>query len=235
MNVQTMNRVAARLGFWAATLSALCFVVYTVAFVAIVRSGPLPQWTNLAEYVATVQQTDRFWAHLAQLSMLLFAPLFVVLLHSIHEGAPLEKKALSRIAISFGLVFAAFFSMHYFVQLTTVRLGIARGATEGLEQFIQLRPNAAITAISMLGSSLFLGLSSLFVAPVFAGDRLQRTLRAIFLGNGIICLGSAVAYVLDRVMAVFLLTTFGLGGAVMIVTVSLALLFRRSLGVAGKA
>lgn len=227
MNDRT-NRISSQLGFWAAVLSAATFVTYTVAFVAIVLSGRFLTWTNLADYVTAVQQTNQFWKHLAQFSMLLFAPLFVVLLHSIHEGASPAKKPLSRIGISFGLVFAAFSSMHYFVQLTTVRLGVARGAVEGLEQFIQLRPNAAITAVNVLGSSLFLGLSSLFIAPIFSRGRLQRMIGVAFLVNGIVCLGSAVAYMLDSVVLFFFLITFGMGGTLMFLFVALALSFRRS-------
>lgn len=229
MNAQT-NRIPAQLGFWAAVLSAVAFLVYTLSFVAILRAGSPLVWTNLAEYVATVGQTNQFWKHLAQLSMLLFAPLFLVLLHSIHELAPRPKQPLSRIAISFGLGFAVLFGAHYFVQLSTVRLGIAGGAVAGLEQFIQLRPYAAITAVNMLGTSLFLGLASLFVAPVFGRGRLERTIRLAFLANGVVCLGSGIAFLLDNAALIFLLTTFGLGGVLLFLFVTLALYFRAIIG-----
>lgn len=231
MNAQA-NRIPAQLGFWAAVLSALAFLLYTVAFVAILRAGPPLVWTNLQEYVAAIRQTNQFWKHLAQFSMLLFAPLFLVLLHSIHELAPRPKQPLSRIAISFGLGFAILFSLHYFVQLTTVRLAIAGGAAAGaatgagLEQFIQLRPHAAITAVNMLGTSLFLGLASLFIAPVFGRNRLERAIRLAFLALGVICLASGAAFLLDNAALIFFLTTFALGGVLLVLFVTLALYFR---------
>ena len=232
MNAQT-NRIPAQLGFWAAVLSAAAFLLYTLSFVAILAAGPPLVWTNLQEYVEAVRQTNQSWKHLAQFSMLLFAPLFLVLLHSIHELAPRPKQPLSRIAISFGLGFAVLFALHYFVQLSTVRLGIAGGDVAGLEHFIQLRPHAAITAGNMLGTSLFLGLASLFMAPVFGRRPLERPVRLAFLATGVICLGSGVAFLLDSAVLNFLLTTFALGGALLFLFVTLAFYFRVHVGKRG--
>lgn len=85
---------------------------------------------------------------------------------------------------------------------------------------------AAITAVNMLGTSLFLGPASLFMAPVFGRGRLERTIRLAFIANGVVCLGSGLALLLDNAALIFLLTTFGLGGTLLFLFGTLALYFR---------
>jgi hypothetical protein len=45
--------------------------------------------------------------------MLLFAPLFVVLVNAIHEYAPDEKKVFSRLGMQFAGIFATLFAVHF--------------------------------------------------------------------------------------------------------------------------
>lgn len=215
------------LGFWSALLSAATFVVFTIAFVAILATSPIFVWTNLSDYVTSVQENNQFFKHLAQLAMLLFGPLFVLLLNSIHDIALAQHKVLTRAALAFGIVFAALSGVHYFVQLSTVRHNIAAGTLDGLQHLIQANPNAAILAVNMLGFTLFLGLASLFVAPVFAGDRLRAVIRYSFLANGIFCLLGGVGFVLQITWLVFVCINLGMGSAVLVATIALAVYFRR--------
>lgn len=152
-----MSRLSIQLGFWSALLSAIAFLIFTFCFVAIVVTAPLFLWTNLTDYIAYVNANNQFFAHLARLCMLLFGPLFVIL----------------------------------------------------------------------LGWSLFLGLSSLFVAPVFGGNRLENVIKIAFLLNAIFCLVGGIAYVFEIKWLLFITINFGMGGAVMAVTVALAIMFKR--------
>ncbi|MGC9399763.1 MAG: hypothetical protein ACP5HM_11570 [Anaerolineae bacterium] len=142
---------AIRLGFWSALLSAGTFIVFTICFVAIAVSGPLFNWTDMADYVAHVQGNPQFFKHLAQLSMVLFSALYVVLVNSIHTWADTEHKLLTRIGLSFGIMFATLTGLHYFVQLTAVRLSLRAGTTEGLAPFVQANPHGVLLAVNMLG------------------------------------------------------------------------------------
>lgn len=221
--------MATRLGFWSAVAIAVSFVLYTVAFVGILLTSPLFMWTNLEDYVFYTQHYGQSLQHLARLLMLIFGPLFVVLLNSIHDAAPADRRVLSRTALSFGIAFAVLSSINYFVQLTTVRLSLSSGQTAGLEHIVQANPYSTITAINMLGWTLFLGLASLFVAPVFGGDRLAGIIRGAFLLNGVFCLVGGVGYVLEITALVFLTINLGLGVAVLVAAVGLAVWFRRGL------
>lgn len=172
---------------------------------------------------------SQLFAHLARLAMLLFAPLLVILLNCIHEYAASDKKILSQIAAQFGLACAVLIGVNYFVQLTAVRLSLVKGEIAGLEHIVQANPYSTVSAVNMLGWTLFFGLASLFVAPVFAGGRLEKTIRIAFLVNGIVCLLAGVGYILEIPVLVFVTINLGMGAAMLVGTVALSLLFRRKL------
>ncbi len=225
-----MNALSIKLGFWSAFLCAATFIVFTICFVAIFVVNPLFVWTDLSAYVETVNSTNQFFKHVAQFMMLLFAPLFVVLLASIVDYAGQEKKILARIALYFGIMFAVLISINYFVQLSVVRQNIAKGDLAGLEHLIMVNPGAAILAINMLGWTLFFGLSSLFVSPVFAADkqrggRLEKVIRYAFLLNGIFCLLGGIGFLFEITALVFLTINLGMGAAVLVMTIALAMFF----------
>jgi len=223
-----MSELSLKFGFWSAFLSAVTFFVFTICFVAILIAGPLFVWTDLAGYVTYVNQTDQFFQHSARLAMLLFGPLFVVLLNCIHEITPDDRKVLSRISLCFGLVFATLTGINYFVQLSVVRQNIAANHLEGLLQVVQANPASAVSAVNMLGWSLFLGLSSLFVAPVFSGSRLALVIKIAFLANGIFCVLGGIGYVFEWLVLLFLSINIGMGGAVMTAAIALTIFFLRN-------
>jgi len=223
----TLSRVSIRLGFWSACLIAALFVVFTICFVALALTPPLFTWTTLADYVAFASQHTQLYQNVARFTMLMFGPAFVVLLNSIHDYAPEDKRVLTRISLCFGLGFAVLSGLHYFVQLSAVRLSLVKGQLQGLEQVVQANPWSAISAINLLGWTLFLGLASLFVAPVFSGGRLEKAIRIVFLVNGICCLLGGIGYVFDNVVLLFLAINFGMGGAVLIVAILLCIWYKR--------
>jgi hypothetical protein len=222
-----MNQLAQRLGMWSAFLIAGDFILYTVCFVAILMSPPVFVWTNLADYVAYATTHGSFFRDAAMYLMLIFGPLFVVLLNALHEYARDEQKILTRISTSFGLAFAILIGINYFVQLSIVRQSVLHGQVTGLEQVLQANPMSAMTGLNMLGWSLFLGLASLFAAPIFSGGRLEKTIRVTLFINGLCCLLGGLSYIYEFSLGVFLFITFGMGGAVTVATLAMGVLFRR--------
>ncbi len=228
-----VGRLPARLGFWAACGAAATFIVFTLCFVAIplTTPGPLFVWTNLAGYQTYIATHDQFLPNLARVMMLLFGPLWVILLSSLGELAPVERRLPARISLCFGALFAGLTGMHYFVQISAVRLSLARGETAGLEQFVQANPLSGMAAINLLGWTLFLGLASLFAAAALPlstqrAIRLQRVIRGALVLNGIFCLLGGIGYVLDSAALVYVTLNFGMGGAVLIAVIALGRLFR---------
>ncbi len=219
--------IANRLGFWSAAGIAGLFLIFTVCFVAIYTQGPSAPWTNIQDFAANAGQVNPVFKFLAQFSMLLFGPLYVVAVNCIHARAPQSKKLITQLAADFALVFAALSCLHYFVQITTVPWNLAKGQLAGLEHFVQANPSSFILSADMLGWTLFFGLSSLLAAFAFDNQGLERGLRIALLVNGRSCLAGFVGFLLQSVLLVFVTMNFLMGGAVLVFSVLLGVWWRK--------
>ena len=99
--------------------------------------------------------------------------------------------------------------------------------TEGIEHFLQANPISIMSAVNMLGWTLFLGLSSFFIAPVFSRDKLQRVLKITFIINGISCILSGIGYVFQIDIITFLFMNLGMGGAVTVMSITASIFFKK--------
>jgi hypothetical protein len=224
----SFDQLSVQLGFWSATICTMMFILWIFCFIGILAFNQPSRWTNLEDYMMYTLKNNQLFKTLAEAAMVIFGVAFVILLNSIHNYAPLKQKILTRISLSFGIIFAALTGLSYFVQVATVRLGIIKGQTAGLEQFINVNPAAAILAVNVLGWSLFLGLASLFAAPVFSGAGLKKVIRYAFTANGIFCLIGGSGFVFDQTLVAGLCMNFGMGGTVLVAVWSLAVFFHKT-------
>jgi hypothetical protein len=222
-----MKTLSYKIGSWSSVLLATTFIVWIVCFTGIAIISPFFFWTNLSDYINYVQTNSQVFQNAAKLFMLLLGPLYVLVINSYYDYAPDEKKVLVRAALLFGTAFAILSSINYFVQLSSVRLNILHGQTAGLEHFVQANPNSIMTSIVMLGWTFFLGLSSLFIFPIFRGDKLNRVIRYAFIANGVSCVLAGIGYVFQVDIITFLFINLGSGGAMLIITIASVKLFRR--------
>lgn len=226
--------LARRLGFWAAAGLTLAWIVFTLCFVAIplTTAGPLFVWTTLADYRAYVTTHNQLWPDLARAMMLACGPLLVILLTCLLDLARGPQRLLLRLSLAFGTLFAGLTGMHYFVQLTTVRLGLDAGAG-GLEQWAQANPLSGIAAINLLGWALGLGPAALFAAAAFPlGGRparpVERVIRLALAGTGACCLLGGAGYVLNNPLVVALTLDLGMGGCLLVAVLALCRFFRQA-------
>lgn len=224
-----MHTIPYKTGLWASVLLALSFVAWIVCFTGIALTSPLFIWTNLTDYLLYEQSYSQVFQLTAKFFMLVFAPLYVLMIYGYYHFAAADKRDLVRISLLFALAFAILSSINYFVQLTVVRLNVEAGSVEGLEHFVQANPLSVMTAIAMLGWTLFLGLSSFFIYPVFKGQGVIRVLRYTFLFNGISCMLAGIGYALKIDMLTFFFANIGTGGAILVASICSLILFRREL------
>ena len=170
---------ATRLGFWTAIVTIVVVAVFAVVAIPTPpRSGPFCASACVAYPYVDVAQVipgDYLWL----LPGILLAPTFVVLMACIHAYAPEPKKIYSRIGLSFALIYAVVILVDYYLQLTVVVPSLQAGETEGLSLFTQYDPHGVFIALETLGYSM-LTVALLFAAPVFAGGRAERAIRALF-------------------------------------------------------
>jgi hypothetical protein len=222
-----MKNETCRTGYVTALLLVAIFLLWIVCFAGIAFTSPLFIWTNLEDYIHFVRTNNQFFQNLAKALMLLFGPVWVVLMNCFYQAASPGNKANARLSLLFGLAFAIVSNTHYFIQLSTVRLGIIKNSTDGLLQLVQANPVSAMSAINMLGWTLFMGLSSLFLYFSIRNERNARTTGYAFLANACICLAGGISYLLQIDIITFLLMNTGLGGSVIFSAIASAKYFQK--------
>ncbi|WDV45165.1 hypothetical protein PV797_16810 [Clostridiaceae bacterium M8S5] len=220
------NNSALKIGYWASIMAVIAFVTYTICYVAILALNPIFLWTNFENYVNTVLTTNQIFKHIAMCFMILYGVCFVIQLCSIEELVKPTKKYYIKIAKLFGLGFLILISINYFVQISSVRMLINNGQTNGLEQFILSNPISAIAAINMLGWTLFFGMSCIFVSLAFDKDKRSKIVKYAYLANGVIMLIGLVGYLINSAIVVFFCMNIGMGVAIPVATIPLSKLFR---------
>jgi hypothetical protein len=146
---------------------------------------------------------------------------FLVVMACIHSYAPEEKKVFSLVGLSFAIVYATLISFNYFVQLTFVRQ-----TTFDASVFDMTNTQSMMFVIEVLGY-FFMGLSTLFAAPVFGSGRIENLIKWLFVANGILGILTPIGYALLPIQILF-------GGLILwdivmpISTALLAYLFRRA-------
>jgi hypothetical protein len=221
-----MSRVSIRLGYWSAVLSVILTVGWGIGLVMILIVFPIPSWTNLSDFMATARPASLVAATLTQVAAFLLGPLSVILLCSLHDYAPSDKKILTRIGLCCITATMVLGSQMYFVHFNVMRVIFSKGALTGLEQFVEWNPNSAIAASGLLAWTFFWGLALLFVAPIFSGGRLERKLRYTSLICGSCAILGAAGFLFEKPVLMFV---YFLGALVAGTTLYVleSLLFRR--------
>jgi hypothetical protein len=123
---------------------------------------------------------------IAEVLILLMAPIMVTLMVVVYACAPPRARAFSLTALGWMLVVAALTMTVHFIELTVVRR-IEPGAVPGFPRLFGFEWPSLLYAIDIAAWDLFLGLSLLFAAPVFANQRHAAARRGLLL-SGSLCL-----------------------------------------------
>jgi hypothetical protein len=225
-----VSAVVSGLRFWSAILTAVFAAAFILAgFLTPPRSGPFAPAANIVPYpytnVAAFIPNDYLWLYPG----ILLALIFIVLVVCIHSYAPSDRKIFSHIALSFAVIYATIILIDYFIQFTVVIPSILTGETAGLSLFTQYNPHGFFIALETLGYSMMSG-AFLFVAAVFAGGKLERALRWIFIAGFVAAVLFFTALsLLHYDLIAFEVTIITINSIVLIVSgVLLSIVFRRA-------
>lgn len=209
-----------RVGFWAAVLTTVWTLWFTAAFGVYMAS--LPPWSSVETFAAAFQLTPYLlWV----VPCLLLALTFPVLLSAVHFATPDEAKLWSWLGLAFGVMYGAVLGATYWLMMTFVPSSLLGGYTDGLIALIAVSPHSIANALEGIGYG-FMGLATLFAGLAFAGGRLERWVRWLFVANGVassvgVFLGGLGFMPATWLALVVWCVTFPLGTAL------IAVLFRR--------
>jgi len=164
------------IGAWAARTIFFLEVVYVVVFVVGFASlgntsDPLPD-----PYLA-----------IAEVIILVMAPIMVVLMLAIHECAPTSAKPFTRVALGWMLAAATLTTVVHFVELTVAR-HINPATFPGYAFIFDFKWPSTFYAIDIVAWDVFFGLSLLFAAPAFAHRSDTTLIRRGLIASGSLCL-----------------------------------------------
>jgi hypothetical protein len=165
-------------GFWSAVIATLCAIAYDV--------GQIAEWLGLLGSGGGAHNLSTPLGIVVLLTpSLILGSSFLILMVSVHQAAPPERKVWSHVAVVFATIYAALISINYYVQLTWVGPRLARGKIEGMEAFLFTPFDSFLYAVDILGYS-FMSLATFFVAKALTGDGLERIARFFLVANGLL-------------------------------------------------
>jgi hypothetical protein len=165
-------------GFWSAVLATVFSIAYDV--------GQLAEWMGLLGSRGGPESASTPLGIVVLLTpSLLLGSSFLVLMISVHQLAPADKRIWSQAAVAFATMYTVLISTVYFVQLTVVGPRLARGDVRGIEPFLFVPFESYLYAVDILGYS-FMSVATLFAARVFTGPGLDRTARWFLTANGLL-------------------------------------------------
>lgn len=208
-----MNKNILNIGLWSAIICLTSFIVWIISFTGIAIQAPLFYWTNIEDYIDYYKGNSQFFQYLAKSFMIIFSLTYMIVTIVFYEFTTTERKIHAKIAIVFSIMFALVSSIHYYVQISSVRFAIAENQYTGLENFLQSNPTSFLSSVNMLGWTLFLGLSSLFMYLSFIPKSMTKGVRLGLLINGISCFSGGIGYLfqIDLMTFVFMNLVIGLG------------------------
>jgi hypothetical protein len=220
-------------GFWAAVLTVVVTATFAVAGIATpARSGPFCGPTTWACIPAPYTDVAQFIPgdYLWLVPGVLLVPVFVALIGAIHVFAPEPRRVFSRIGLAFATAYAVMIGVDYFAQFAVVIPSLQAGETGGLSLLTQYNPHGLFIAGEAFGY-LAMSLALLFAAPVFAGGRLERAIRWLFVGGFLLAAAAFIGFwIVGGDLIAFEVSVLSINWIVLIASgVLLSLVFRRAL------
>ena len=235
VGTESLTATSNRVGLYSAILTALTtLVTFSLAIIAIPNSGAGCREECVEyPYVNTLSEFPRDYLWMP--SAMLLVVVYVILMVCIHAYAAQHKKVYSQIGLSFALIAAGILLSDYFIQFSVVPVSLMNQETEGIALLTQYNAHGIFIVLEELGY-LLMGLSFLFLAPVFANEgRLASVVRWVFITGFVLTMVFlavlSIIYGLDR-MDRFEVAVISIDWLVLVINgVLLSLLFRRQLKV----
>ena len=211
----TFTASARRLGMVSAVGTVLLGAVYAATLVA-----------GLASLQSSQQPIGDPLFTILEILIILMMPLMVGLMVAVHAWATAEAKVFGLMALVFVILLAGLTCSVHFVILT-VGHQAAIAALEWMPLFLSFKWPSLAYALDVLAWDLFFGLAALFAAPVFSGNRLAASIRALLIASGVLALAGLSGVIMGD-MQLRSIGIVGYAGVFPAVALLLAILFHRA-------
>ena len=223
-----MNIATKKLGFIMSLTALFSFIIYTFCFVTILFVNEPFSWTGLQQFIAYETSSVSWLKYVGMGCMIVYVCAFLIITQCVKEGIAKNKKVFASVASVFSTAFCVCVSIGYFVQITSTRLQIQSGSTDGLIQFTQSYNLSAINGINMLGWTIFYGLASLALAVALRKTASTRGLQIAFIVNTVIMFTGFIGYLFNSFIILLFTMNLGLGGAGLFIIICFMSFFKKA-------
>ncbi len=203
-------------------IAALSLFFLGITYIVVLIMGLL----SLNSKLEPIQ--DPFFS-IMEILIIVMAPVMVVLMVEVHAYACNDVKTLSLTALVFMCFAACITSSVHFLVLSVSRQIESITALAWLPYIFSFKWPSVIYALDILAWDLFFGLSMLFAAPVFRGDRLQTAVRICLQASGILSLAGLIGPMVGD-MQIRMIGVVGFAGVFPVACLLLAKVFDRADG-----
>lgn len=173
-----LDRHAATLGLWCATLVAVLVAAFGASLVTGLAVNDPRGVALTASFVASF----------------LLAPAFVAMMVCIATTASARVRVWGHLGVAFASIYAVMVTMTYYLQLAVVPRADESFSAE-VVTLLTFAPGAPLFAVDMLGYG-FMTLATLSAAPAFEGPGLNAWIRGWFVAHGVLGVPTLLAPVL---------------------------------------
>src|SRR6266567_723929 len=150
------------------------------------RMSLCSSWDSRPSATPALPLPDPYLA-IAEILILVMAPIMVCLMLAIHQCAPKQAKPFTQVALGWMLAAAAFTTVVHFVQLTVAR-HIDSATFPGYAGIFGWQWLSTFYAIDIVAWDVFFGLALLFAVPAFAHRGDATLVRRGLILSGSLCL-----------------------------------------------
>ncbi len=185
-------------GYWSALATTVLGVIYFLVLLWMILSGQftLPPPAGIQLFAGIIS--------------LLFCPLIVIIMASLHSITQPVRKVYTLAGFAFTLLFAASVSINRFTQLGAVRMNIDAGTTEALHWFLPYGDHSFMLGLEIMGWGWFLGLAFLAAAPLFSSGRLNVWIKWLMILYGLLGIVSSAGFLADSPVSAIGFIAWGL-------------------------
>jgi hypothetical protein len=204
-----MNKTIHKVGFWSGLIAFISTLAFTIAQVL--------QLFSILSYPLDEILIYGF-------SLCIVIPFLLEML-ALHHITPTEKKFWSHAALIFTVLYVAFVTANYVVQLATVIPMTLQGASDEIP-ILKQTPHSLFWDFDAIGY-IFMGLATLFAVPIFEQQGFQKWVRYSFLVHSLVTPLIVFVYFYPNFSEQLLLITIPWGITAPVSMLLLAIMFKQ--------
>ena len=204
-----MNKIVYKIGFWSGLIAFTSTIAFTVA-----------QTLQLLGVIRYPLDEILIYGF----SLCIVIPFLLEML-ALHYITPPEKKFWSHAALIFTILYVAFVTANYVVQLATVIPMTLQGASDEIVMLKQT-PHSLFWDFDAIGY-IFMGLATLFAIPIFEQQGFQRWVRYSFLIHSLVTPSIVFVYFYPNFSEQLLLIAIPWGITAPVSMLLLAIMFKQ--------